>query len=81
MVWGLHKRYTSVLQFIHVQRTDDVQGVANMTSYKIIKGEASTHTGRSIPVWHVIDAVDGYIFDTFGRKCDAQAWINRAVVA
>jgi antirestriction protein ArdC len=31
MVWVLDKRYTSVLQFIHVQRTDDVQGVANMT--------------------------------------------------
>lgn len=50
-------------------------------TYKIIKGYSSTRTGREVAVWHVVDATDGYIFDTFSRKCDAQAWINRSVKA
>jgi len=47
-------------------------------TYKIVKAEASTHTGRCVIVWDVVDAADGYVYDTFGRKCDAKAWINRA---
>jgi hypothetical protein len=52
----------------------------NMTTYKIIKGYSETFTGRVVAVWHLADAADGYIFDTFSRKCDAvarmKAWIN-----
>jgi hypothetical protein len=51
-----------------------------MTTYKIIKGYSETFTGRIVAVWHLTDAADGYIFDTFSRKCDAvarmKAWIS-----
>jgi hypothetical protein len=51
-----------------------------MTTYKIIKGYSETSTGRIVAVWHLADAADDYIFDTFNRKCDAvarmNAWIN-----
>ena len=47
-------------------------------TYKIIKGQASTDTDRIKTVWHVVDAADGYIFDTFDLKRDANYWIERA---
>ena len=47
-------------------------------TYKIVKAEASTHTGRCVIVWDVVDAIDGYVYDTFSRKCDAKDWIARA---
>jgi len=47
-------------------------------TYKIIKAESSTHTGRIVIVWNVVDAADEYVYDTFSRKCDAKAWIARA---
>jgi hypothetical protein len=33
-------------------------------TYKIVKAEASTHTGRCVVVWDVVDAVDGYVCTT-----------------
>ncbi len=54
-------------------------GVTDMeATYKIIRAEATTHTGRCVIVWDVVDAADGYVYDTFSRKCDAKDWIARA---
>ena len=47
-------------------------------TYKIIKGQSSTSTGRIVWVWNVVDAKDGYVYDTFNTKRDASAWISRA---
>lgn len=52
-----------------------------MATYKIIRGESETSTGRIVTVWHVADASDGYIYDTFGLRRDAKAWIDRATKA
>ena len=52
-----------------------------MATYKIIRGESETSTGRIVAVWHVADASDGYIYDTFGLRRDAKAWIDRATKA
>jgi hypothetical protein len=46
------------------------------TSMTIIKGYGATATGREYVLWHVV-AEDGYIIDSFSRKCDAKAWIER----
>jgi hypothetical protein len=32
-------------------------------------------------VWHVVDPEDGYVFDIFDRKRDAQAWIDAGIAA
>ena len=44
-------------------------------TYKIVKVYGQTHTGRVIGLWDVTDAKDGYVYDTFSRKCDAVAWV------
>ncbi len=49
-----------------------------MPTYKITKGESQTSSGRIVAVWHVTDAADGYIYDTFSLRRDAAAWIQRA---
>lgn len=49
-----------------------------MAQYKIIKGESQSHTGRFITVWHVVDAADGYVYDTFSLRRDAAAWVAKA---
>jgi hypothetical protein len=46
-----------------------------MNAYKIVKVYGQTHTGRVIGLWDVTDAKDGYVYDTFSRKCDAVAWV------
>jgi hypothetical protein len=44
-------------------------------TYKIIKAESETSTGRIVTVWHVIDAADGFVCDAFDLKRDAVAWV------
>lgn len=46
------------------------------TIYKIEKAQGVSPSGSVITVWNVVDAADGYVFDTFSRKRDAVAWIN-----
>lgn len=47
-------------------------------TYLITKAYTTTSTGGERAVWNVVDARDGYVYDTFGLKRDAQAWIERA---
>jgi hypothetical protein len=49
-----------------------------MTNYTIQKIQVSTATGAFKTAWNVIDQNDGYVYDTFDLKRDAQAWINNA---
>lgn len=49
-----------------------------MATYKIIKGYSGTRSGRDIVVWHVVDAADGYVYDTFSLRRDAAAWVAKA---
>lgn len=44
-------------------------------TYKIIKAESETSTGRIVNVWHVIDTTDGFVCDAFDLKRDAVAWV------
>jgi hypothetical protein len=44
-------------------------------TYKIIKAESETSTGRIVTVWHVIDTTDGFVCDAFDLKRDAVAWV------
>jgi hypothetical protein len=46
-----------------------------MTTYKIIKGYGATATGREYVIWNVVDAKDGYVYETFDLKRDAKFWI------
>lgn len=48
------------------------------TQFKIIKGYSATSSGREIAVWHVVGAQDGYVYDTFSLKRDAQHWVNQS---
>ncbi len=50
-----------------------------MTTYRIVKVYVGTSNGGEKPAWNVIDASDGYVFDTFSLKRDAKAWIARAM--
>lgn len=50
-------------------------------TYRIVKAEGETAPGKSTTVWNVVDAKDGYIFDTFDRRKDAQDWVNKAKAA
>jgi hypothetical protein len=49
-----------------------------MSKYTIQKIQVSTATGAIKSAWNVIDKTDGYVYDTFDLKRDAQAWINNA---
>lgn len=49
-----------------------------MNTYKIEKVQVSTYTNVLKTAWNVVDATDGYVYDTFDLKRDAQAWINKA---
>ena len=51
-----------------------------MTTLKIQRTEIETSTGRIVAAWDVVDASDGYVFDTFDRRCDAADWMRRAQV-
>lgn len=55
----------------HQQRN----GVNEMNTYKIVKAYSETFSGRVVYVWHVVDAVDGFVYDAFGLKRDAVAWV------
>lgn len=46
-----------------------------MNTYKIVKAYSETFSGRVVYVWHVVDAVDGFVYDAFGLKRDAVAWV------
>ena len=46
------------------------------TAMKIIKGYGATSSGREYVLWNVVDA-DGFVIDSFDRKCDAKIWIER----
>lgn len=48
------------------------------TAMKIIKGYGATASGREYVLWNVVDA-DGFVIDSFDRKYDAKAWIERNV--
>jgi len=49
-----------------------------MQNYTIQKSQASTRRDAPKTVWNVIDPIDGYVFDTFDLKRDAQTWIDNA---
>ena len=49
-----------------------------MNTYKIEKFQIETQTGKIKFAWNVIDSTDGYVYDTFDLKRDAQAWITKA---
>jgi hypothetical protein len=49
-----------------------------MNTYKIEKIQIATYTGALKNAWNVVDATDGYVYDTFDLKRDAQAWINKS---
>ena len=46
-----------------------------MNAYRIVKAHSETFSGRIVQVWHVVDAADGYVYDSFDLKRDAAAWI------
>ena len=48
--------------------------------YNIIKAYVSTPSGSMKAVWNVVDARDGYVYDTFSLKRDAKYWIERAMI-
>ena len=43
---------------------------------KIVRAAGSTHTGREIIVWHVVEE-NGEIMDTFSRLSDAKYWLEK----
>lgn len=47
--------------------------------YLIKKTYVGTATGGEKAAWDVVDAKDGYVYDTFGLKRDAKVWIERAL--
>jgi hypothetical protein len=49
-----------------------------MTTLKIQRIKVETSTGRVAAAWSVVDASDGYVFDTFDRRCDAADWMRLA---
>lgn len=51
-----------------------------MAQYKIVKSYSTTSTDREIAVWNVVDAVDGYVYDTFSLKRDAAEWVKKSTV-
>lgn len=50
-----------------------------MIKYLIVPTYVGTATGGERKAWDVIDARDGYVYDTFSLKRDAKAWIERAI--
>jgi hypothetical protein len=50
------------------------------SKYIIIKAYSETSSGRATVIWNVVDATDGYIYDTFGLRRDATEWIKRAII-
>lgn len=50
-----------------------------MIKYLIVPTYVGTFSGGERKAWNVIDARDGYVFDTFTLKRDAKAWIERAL--
>jgi hypothetical protein len=50
------------------------------TKYLIVATYVGTFSGGERKAWNVIDASDGYVFDTFSLKRDAKAWIERALI-
>ncbi len=47
--------------------------------YRIVPSYVGTFSGGERKAWDVIDARDGYVYDTFSLKRDAKAWIERAL--
>lgn len=52
-----------------------------MTSFKIVKASGATAKGREYTVYNVVDAADGYVFETFDLRRDAKIWIWERYVA
>ena len=50
-------------------------------TYIIKKTYVGTATGGEKAAWDVVDARDGYVYDTFSLKRDAKVWIERAMAA
>ena len=50
-------------------------------TYLIKAAYSSNSKGTIKKVWDVVDATDGYVYDTFSLKRDAKAWIERALKA
>ena len=50
-------------------------------TYIIKKTYVGTATGGEKAAWDVVDATDGYVYDTFSLKRDAKVWIERAMAA
>ena len=46
-----------------------------MIIFKVVKSFIETPRGRLVPVWHVVDVNDGFVYDAFDLKRDALAWI------
>lgn len=49
------------------------------TQYKIVKTYVGTSKGGEKVAYDVVDAKDGYSYDTFSLRRDAKAWIDRAI--
>lgn len=60
----------------HQQRNLEIKMQA---TYLIKKTYIGTATGGEKAAWDVVDAKDGYVYDTFGLKRDAKVWIERAL--
>jgi hypothetical protein len=50
-------------------------------AYKIQATYIGTKNGGEKKAWDVVDAVDGYVYDTFSLKRDAKIWIEKAIKA
>jgi hypothetical protein len=48
------------------------------SKYEIKKSYGQTSSGREYTLWNVVDAQDGYVYETFSRRSDAKYWIERA---
>jgi hypothetical protein len=48
------------------------------SKYVIKKSESSNSRGVTKVVYNVVDASDGYVYDTFSLKRDAKHWIDQA---
>jgi len=45
--------------------------------YIVKKSEGTTHTGRCVTLYDVVDTADGYVVDTFSLMRDAKYFANK----
>jgi hypothetical protein len=50
----------------------------NQTQYTVKETYTEASSGRMVKAWNVVDTQDGYVYDTFSLKRDAQHWITQA---